>query len=259
MTAKWLRLLSIATVACSLLSSSLFIIRQVHSANSQTSGEEWQPDVGKSYNTTRDEKEAFGNESTSPAVSLYNRISAQTVSIASEPSINETAAKATILANDTHPLNRIKVPFPILVASLPKSGTTSTARYFNCGKIWTAHTFANTVGTTHAPRKQMRIGHCMLNNIKAGRPPLLDCGSYQVWSDLGHPRGTPCFYPSVHGLAEFYAAYPTATILLVTRNSTAWASSVLRWKQGHLVEKMAAVRALSATETCDCAGLGEVL
>jgi hypothetical protein len=139
--------------------------------------------------------------------------------------------------NSTNPLDRIKVPFPIFVASLPKSGTTSTARYFYCGNIWTAHTFANTVGTTHYPRKQMRVGHCFLNNIQAGRPPFHDCGRYKVWSDAGHPRGTPCFYPSVHGLHQFYAAYPSATILLVTRNSTAWSHSVLRWNKGALLKK----------------------
>lgn len=134
------------------------------------------------------------------------------------------------------PLDRLKVPYPILHVSLPKSGTTSTSRYFYCGNIWTAHTFANTVGTTH-PQKQMRVGHCYLNNIQAGRPPLLDCGNYKVWSDLGHPRGTPCFYPSVHGLNEFAAAYPAATILLVTRNSTAWSQSILQWKKGDLLRK----------------------
>ena len=139
--------------------------------------------------------------------------------------------------NGTHPIDRIKVPFPIFVASLPKSGTTSTARYFYCGKIWTAHTFCNTVGTTHAPRKQMRIGHCFLENMQSGRPPFWDCGKYHVWSDAGHPRGTPCFYPSVHGLQAFYDAYPNATLLLTTRNSTAWALSIQRWKGGELLKK----------------------
>lgn len=135
-----------------------------------------------------------------------------------------------------HPLQRIKVRFPIFHASLPKSGTTSTARYFYCGNIWTAHTFCNTVGTTHR-RKQMRIGHCFLENLQAGRPPFHDCGNYHVWSDVGHPRGTPCFDPSVHGLEAFYEAYPNATLLLVTRNSTAWAQSVRRWKRGLLLKK----------------------
>lgn len=134
------------------------------------------------------------------------------------------------------PLDNLKVPYPILHVSLPKSGTTSTSRYFYCGNIWTAHTFANTIGTTHK-QKQMRVGHCYLNNVQAGRPPLHDCGNYKVWSDLGHPRGTPCYYPSVHGLNEFAAAYPHATILLVTRNSTAWSQSVLKWKNGDLLRK----------------------
>lgn len=156
------------------------------------------------------------------------------------------SSNKTSHSNNTviHPLDALKVPHPIFVASLPKSGTTTIARYFYCGKIWTAHTFCNTNETADPStetlvhkKKQLRIGHCFLNNLQAHRPLLQDCGRYKVWSDAGHARGTPCFYPSVHGLEALYQDYPTATILLVTRNSTAWAKSVGRWKHGELVQK----------------------
>ncbi len=151
--------------------------------------------------------------------------------------VNSTRSNDAALSTiHRSPLDQLKVPYPILHVSLPKSGTTSISRYFYCGQIWTAHTFANTIGTTHK-QKQMRVGHCYLNNVQAGRPPLQDCGKYKVWSDLGHPRGTPCYYPSVHGLDAFVNAYPNATILLVTRNSTAWSNSVLKWKNGDLLRK----------------------
>jgi len=152
--------------------------------------------------------------------------------------VNTALPKTNVEFNSTelHPLDRIKVPLPIFVASLPKSGTTSTARYFYCGDIWTAHTFVNTIGSTHK-QKQMRVGHCFLNNLQANRSMLTDCGHYNVWSDAGHARGTPCFYPSVHGLDAWYDENPTSTILLVTRNSTAWANSLMRWKHGELTRK----------------------
>ena len=149
--------------------------------------------------------------------------------------------------DSVHPLDRIKVPFPIFVASLPKSGTTSTAYYFQCGKIWTAHTFVNThpvpvvanngSDSTASRPRQMRVGQCYQENMELGRPPFENCGRYKVFSDAGHPKGLPCFYPSVHGLEAFYNAYPNATIMLMTRNSTAWAASVQQWKSGILLRR----------------------
>ena len=235
-----LRALLLVLAASSLIACSLFLIREAHHQflvrpESSLDGE-WRPTHTLSQEVVFDVSTATYNETIQrqvPIVSSNTTINTAKMLVVPNKGTRTLIRNATV----THPLDRIKVPFPIFVASLPKSGTTSVARYFTCGKIWTAHTFVNTIGKTHAPRKQMRLGHCFLNNIQAGRPPLLDCGNYKVWSDGGHPRGTPCFYPSVHGLDQFSKAYPTATILLVTRNSTAWSKSVMRWKQGQLMKK----------------------
>jgi hypothetical protein len=148
------------------------------------------------------------------------------------PEDQRSISNATSIS--TSPQDKMKVPFPIFVASLPKSGTTSIARYFYCGKIWTAHTFVNT-----QDGKQLRVGECFQQNMDSGKPLLDNCGRYHVWSDAGFIRGDRCFYPSVHGLQAFYDAYPTATILLVKRDSGAWLKSIKKWKGGALLKKWA--------------------
>lgn len=127
---------------------------------------------------------------------------------------------------------RLKIPYPIFVASLPKSGTTSIARMFYCGNVSTAHTFAN----THDGR-QVRIGECYQSNVNLNRAPFSGCGGYDVWSDNGLIRGKRCYYPSVHGLQSFYQWYPNSTILLIKRKKELWRQSVRNWKNGALVRK----------------------
>ena len=133
---------------------------------------------------------------------------------------------------EKHPLDYLKVPTPIFVASLPKSGTTSVARYFYCGQIWTAHTFVNT-----DDKRQLRVGECFKENVDLERPSFQNCGAYKVYSDNGFVRGKRCFYPSVHGLDHFAKWYPNATILLVKRQSWAWRESIQKWKGGNLLKK----------------------
>lgn len=125
-----------------------------------------------------------------------------------------------------------KVPFPIFVASLPKSGTTSIARYFYCGNVWTAHTFVNT-----PDHRQMRVGECFQQNVLHNRSVWENCGSYNVYSDAGFVRGRRCYYPSVHGLEELYRSHPNSTIILVKRDKQKWYDSISRWKNGNLLLK----------------------
>ena len=144
----------------------------------------------------------------------------------------KNAAIAPEPTNSSSPVDKIKVPFPIFVASLPKSGTTSIARYFYCGNIWTAHTFVNT-----EDYRQMRIGECFQQNVQNKKPPFEKCGRYHVYSDAGYVRDKRCYYPSVHGLQALYDSYPNATILLVKRSSDAWLKSIQKWKKGFLLKK----------------------
>lgn len=120
----------------------------------------------------------------------------------------------------------LKVPNPIFVLSLPKSGTTSTWKYFLCGKQAAAHHY-----TKNETRSVFKIGTCMGGNVWADRPMLEGCGGYRVLADAGAiwARGQRCFYPSVHGLDNIAKHYPTSTVLLVRRNTTAWVRSARHW------------------------------
>ncbi|CAB9496341.1 expressed unknown protein [Seminavis robusta] len=120
---------------------------------------------------------------------------------------------------------KLKVPTPVLVPSLPKSGTTSIWKYFLCGlgKGQAAHQWGSIANGT----AQVRLGKCFQANIKKHRPLLQGCGdSYKVWTDAGFLSPGSCFYPSIHGgLEALYESYPQATILNIVRNTDAWVNS----------------------------------
>jgi hypothetical protein len=182
---------------------------------------------------SRDMADVGHNSVSSPSLPSEYGTSMQTT-VTGTNKEDQRSSNNTTTSASASPLDKMKVPFPIFVASLPKSGTTSIARYFYCGKIWTAHTFVNT-----QDGKQLRLGECFQQNMDRGKPPLDNCGRYHVYSDAGFIRGDRCFYPSVHGLQAFYDAYPTATILLVKRDSKAWLNSIKKWKGGALLKKWA--------------------
>lgn len=75
----------------------------------------------------------------------------------------------------------LKVPYPIFIPSLPKSGTTTTHRYFECGGQKSAHL----AGRNETNDSIFRIGRCAQKNVEAGKPPFEGCGDYDVWSDTG--------------------------------------------------------------------------
>ena len=85
------------------------------------------------------------------------------------------------------PHHKWNVSTPVLILSLPKSGTTSLARYFICGGIPTAHTHRFWNGTW------LRLGDCFRQNVldRQHRRPMLDgCGPYKVWADLVRKQKT---------------------------------------------------------------------
>ena len=82
-----------------------------------------------------------------------------------------------------HPA-KLKVPLPIFVPSLPKSGTTSIHEYFLCGKQNSAHHVYRIDG-----KVKNKIGRCWQSNIREGRPPLAGCGDHDIWSDTGRFYG----------------------------------------------------------------------
>ena len=132
------------------------------------------------------------------------------------------------------------LPKPIFVLSLPKSGTTSSARYFNCGKVKASHHWAK----WGSGKKDIhRTGDCMLRNVEVGQELLEGCGNYDAWSDAGvpgaqkNPPANNCFYPSINGLDNIATHYSNATIVLAVRNATSWLVSAKKQSGGRLFKK----------------------
>ncbi|GAX17159.1 hypothetical protein FisN_6Lu466 [Fistulifera solaris] len=131
------------------------------------------------------------------------------------------------------PLKRppINIPFPVLVASIFKSGTTSLHSYFQCGEQRSVHYFGE---------NKLRTGVCMLKNLSKRLDMFRGCGNYDIWTDNNAMEG--CWDPSVYALDAFYRSYPQGTIILSTRDPDDWVSSVQRW--GGLMEHLKTCRRL---------------
>ena len=117
--------------------------------------------------------------------------------------------------------NQLKVPLPIFVASLAKSGTTSIHRYFKCGHQRSFHKYV----------KKGSIGECIRKNVADGKKKVFDgCGRgpKSVFTD----NSAVCYDPSVWDLEAIYNSYPNSTIMLGTRDSHRWLDSVERYKFG---------------------------
>lgn len=143
----------------------------------------------------------------------------------------------------------LKVPTPILVPSLPKSGTTSIHKYFLCGKQKSAYHVYRING-----KVRNKIGKCVEQNIANAnnnrRLPFDGCGDYDIWSDTKYvgafhqqdhssnsmATDVPCYYPFVEALEEIYTAYPQSTLLFITRKEEDWLKSIQTYHGGFIMD-----------------------
>ena len=136
------------------------------------------------------------------------------------------------------PMAKHDYPFssPVLVLSLPKSGTTSLYRFFECGGLMSAHTYAKREDRD----SEFRLGECLNQNFRADRPLLRGCRPelYHAYSDLGmiETKGD-CFYPSIQALEQIARDYSNASLILSYRDD--WFESASRWRDGELMQKWA--------------------
>ena len=136
----------------------------------------------------------------------------------------------------------LTIGFPVFVASLSKSGTTSIWQYFNCGGHPAAHQWIKLEnGTTDL------AGLCMWRNIQNKAPPFQNCGTKQIFTDtsfarfIGNPKGEDeplCYYPSIDALEQIYDAYPNGTLILVNRETKSWYNSMATWGEGTLLKRL---------------------
>lgn len=123
------------------------------------------------------------------------------------------------------PVQHLKVPTPVIILSLPKSGTSSLYQYFNCGGLKAAHTFARDPET----HKEYRLGTRMRKNFRQNLPLLTNTGKLQVYTDIGEIQGQDnCFYPSIHALESIARDYPNATIINSYRPN--WYASISKFQ-----------------------------
>jgi hypothetical protein len=101
-----------------------------------------------------------------------NVVGQQQPSFVWKPFNNKKAAKA------------LKIPLPVFVTSLPKSGTTSIWRFFQCGKQNACHNWITKRNETAATQ----VGKCIQSNILAKRRPFDDCGDNDIFIDTGASR-----------------------------------------------------------------------
>lgn len=151
---------------------------------------------------------------------------------------------STVVDKKKPPPSILKVPTPIFVPSLPKSGTTTTHKYFECGGQKSVHLTGRNNGT-----QMFKIGRCVHQNIREGhnnKGPFANCGEYDVWSDTGYVAARnqnkqlknrlQCFYPLIDALDEVYSFYPNATFLFVVRETESWLKSIQSYRDGFIME-----------------------
>lgn len=202
-----------------------------------------------SYYKPASNKNATGGEQRAVSLSLSNAtnhsVSSNTTAVklesnkSREPPIispTDTATIAVQHARRRHDDHYYPPGFPILVTGLPKSGTTSIHKLFICSKsagFNSSHTYSKVNKTAG-----VRVGKCYEKNVLQSKPPLYNCGNYNVWTDNGYADfDNKCFYPSIHGLSAFYKAYPNGTIFMNLRNTTKWVNGIKKWSGGSLLER----------------------
>ena len=121
----------------------------------------------------------------------------------------------------------IKVPFPVFVTSLFKSGTTTVHNYFTCGHQKSVH-YSYYRRKPNGTRKKKRTGPCIMKNVEQGTDFVQNCGNFDAYSDNANVRFPDrCFEPTIHGgLENFYKYHPKGTIFMAVREPKEWVRSV---------------------------------
>lgn len=117
---------------------------------------------------------------------------------------------------------RLRWSSKVFVVGLPKTGTTSLHEFFKCGGLSSAHWKCG--GDT-------RCGECIEANVRHKRPPLQDCGNFDVYAqmDVDADGNHSCYFPQIDALHLLYKHYPRATYILNTRPFDHWNRSIHRW------------------------------
>jgi hypothetical protein len=156
--------------------------------------------------------------------------------------------------------SRLKLPTPIFILNLPKSGTQTLTEFFKCGQVESSHTYVRLTRTGDCLRDNYladAAGESSRSDQASGVDPLFGCDeitkkyhvptnhplfnknvSVLTYSDVGVPYPGQCFYSSINdgGLDHLYKYYPNATIMLLTREVNSWYASASKWNNGRILK-----------------------
>jgi hypothetical protein len=116
---------------------------------------------------------------------------------------------------------------PILVMGMPKTGTTSIQRFFQCNRTDVSHWMCSV-----KDRNELTMcGKIIQSNIEQGLPPFHTM-NHAVYAQMDYvDYDGSCYFPQVEALEELHKYYPNATMILNTRNITKWVASVRNYHQ----------------------------
>ena len=124
----------------------------------------------------------------------------------------------------------LPLPRPILVVGMPKTGTTSIHKYFQCAGLSSIHWRNYEIAAEKKDDAEIYVGTCMRNASDSGLPLLQTCGNYNVYAqmDVTSPDNPSqgCYFPQISNLNELSNEAPAATFILNRRNMTAWYRSI---------------------------------
>ena len=125
---------------------------------------------------------------------------------------------------------------PVFVLGMPKSGTSSIAAYFECGRgaKKVSHWLCDRRKVDNWKDKE-HCADCIYRNVNAGEDPLKGCGNFDVWAQMDREGDNDglCYFPQIEALEALHEYYPTATLILNLRPLDKWVSSVQRWGTMH--------------------------
>jgi len=176
---------------------------------------------------------------------LVKNIYSQNINIQSHKlfGLPQLAMNTDNLRKKIPPKSLLKLPksAPIIVLSLPKSGTKSLHRFFQCSGISSAHYCCSPGANDHPPcypegeiaskRKFHACGYCIKKNLDMGQPPFQECGDgFDAFAHIGGEKsGGALYLPQVTAMDEMHKHYPRATFILSVLDTASWVERVNKW------------------------------
>jgi len=155
--------------------------------------------------------------------------------------INKTVEPPPAGARGSGPPTNTFTGLPIIVVGMPKVGTTTITKYFECsGRYSVSHHFCK-------PGRSglSKCGVIIKKNVEAGRLPLTGIDNFDVYAQLDAWALTTrrlfdyrCYMPQVEDLEKLHAQFPNATLILNTRNVDHWVKSLHSFNKGNMLQQM---------------------